>query len=160
MSFFRDHKDVWEKTAPIREFLGRAADFEALFFPGGHGPMFDLATDPDSIRLVQEFYAAGKPVAAVCHGPAALVNVVVDGQPLLKGRRVTGFSNAEEAAVQLTDAMPFLLEDRIKKAGASYVKADDAWAPKVASDGKVITGQNPASSTLLAEELLKVMGMN
>jgi len=160
MDFFREKKDVWQTTSTISSHLGKASEFDALFYPGGHGPMFDLATNADSIKLIQEFYAAGKPVAAVCHGPAAFVNVTVDGQPLLKGRQVTGFSNAEEDAVQLTDAMPFSLEDRIKKVGGDFVKAAEPWGVKVASDGKVITGQNPASSTALAEELLKVMGIS
>lgn len=121
--------------------------------------MFDLATDQDSIALIKEFYGAGKPVSAVCHGPAAFLNVDVDGKNILSGRDATGFSNDEEDSVKMTDAMPYLLEDAIKKTGANYVKSETIYLPKIVSDGKVITGQNPESSKGVAEELLKAAGI-
>ncbi len=134
-----------------------ADDFDAVFYPGGHGPMWDLSGDAASIALLEAFVKAGKPVGAVCHAPAALIDVRgKDGEYLLKGRRVTGFSNAEEAAVGLTAVVPFLLEDRLKERGGIYVKGTD-WAPNVQVDGKLVTGQNPASSGPVAEELLKLL---
>ena len=154
-NFFKTKKVLWENTTPLKEFLGRAHEFDAIFYPGGHGPMFDLATDHDSISLIQEFYAAGKPVAAVCHGPAAFVNVAVDGQPLLSGREVTAISNAEEEA---PEDMPFSLEDAMVKAGGRYVKAPEVWGEKICVDGQVITGQNPASSKGVAEAIAKSIG--
>ena len=123
--------------------------------------MFDLVKDPQSIQLIQEFYSAGKPVAAVCHGPIVFVNVKVekDGSstPLLSGREATGFSNEEEEASKLKDAMPILLEDEMKRAGAKYVKADKPFGEKVCVDGQVITGQNPASSKGVAQAILKAI---
>jgi putative intracellular protease/amidase len=121
--------------------------------------MFDLINDKDSLKLIQEFYEAGKPVAAVCHGPIVFVNVTVDGgQPLLKGREATGFSNDEEAAVGLTDAMPVLLEDEIKRVGGKYTKAAEPWGEKVVVDGLVITGQNPGSAHAVGKALAKAIG--
>lgn len=158
VNFLNNHKDVWEKTAPIKDFLGRASEFDALFYPGGHGPMFDLATDADSIKLIQEFWAAGKVVSAVCHGPVVFVNVDVDGQPLLKGRDATGFSNAEEDAVKLSAAMPFMLEDAMKKAGANYAKSAEIFIEKVITDGKLITGQNPNSAKGVGEAIAAALG--
>lgn len=134
-----------------------AGDFDAVFFPGGHGPMWDLSDNADSITLIENFVKADKPVAAVCHAPIALVNVRgKDGEYLVKGRRVTGFTNTEEDAVGLTSAMPFLLEDRLKERGAIYGRAAD-WAPYIEVDGKLVTGQNPASSEPAAEALLKLL---
>ena len=134
-----------------------AADFDAIFYPGGHGPMWDMPDNADSIALIEAFVKAGKPVAAVCHAPAALVNVRgADGGYLVKGRRVTGFSNTEEDAVGLTAAMPFLLEDRLKERGGLYSQAAD-WNPHVQVDGKLVTGQNPASSEPVAEALLSLL---
>ena len=160
VNFLNSQKKLWEQTTPLREFLGRADEFDALFFPGGHGPMFDLATDVDSNRLVREFWAAGKPVAAVCHGPAALANVTLeDGSRLVKGRTVTGFTNVEEDQVQLTGAMPFLLETALNDAGAKFVKADEPWGAKVVTDGKLITGQNPASAKGVGEAILAALGI-
>jgi putative intracellular protease/amidase len=142
-------------TKRLRELS--ADDFDAVFYPGGHGPMWDLSGDATSIALIEAFMKAGKPVAAVCHAPAVLVDVRDEqGTYLLKGRQVTGFSNAEEAAVGLTAVVPFLLEDRLKERGGVYVKGND-WAPNVQVDGKLVTGQNPASSGLAAEELLKLL---
>lgn len=133
----------------------RSADFDAVFYPGGHGPLWDLANDADSIKLIESFLADNKPVAAVCHAPAALVNVKgADDQPLTAGKRVTGFSNSEEAAVELTNVVPFLVEDRLVQLGAKYEKGDD-WQPYVVVDGLLITGQNPASSAGVADALLQ-----
>jgi putative intracellular protease/amidase len=133
----------------------KADDFDTVFYPGGHGPMWDLAEDPISIALIEAFYNAGKPVAAVCHAPGVLHHVVYRGEPIVKGKRVTGFANSEEAAVGLTDVVPFLVEDELKRLGGLYEKAAD-WQSFVIVDGRLITGQNPASSTAGAKELLKL----
>lgn len=135
----------------------KAADYDAVFYPGGHGPMWDLNKDEDSIRLIQDFWKAKKPVAAVCHAPSALLNVKDEnGDPLVKGKNVTGFTNSEEEAVQLTKVVPFLLEDELKSKGGHYSKKGD-WASYVVKDGLLITGQNPASSEEAAEELLALL---
>ena len=134
----------------------RAGDYDAVFYPGGHGPMWDLAEDTHSIDLIAAFYGAGKPVAAVCHAPGVLHRVQFQGQPLVKGMRVTGFTNGEEEAVQLTKVVPFLVEDELKRLGGLYEKAAD-WASFVVTDGKLVTGQNPASSRAGAEALLKLL---
>lgn len=132
-----------------------ASDFDAVFYPGGHGPLWDLADDPRSIGLIEEFLDQSKPVASVCHAPAVLLNAKSsDGQPLVKGKRVTGFSNSEEAAVGLTEVVPFLLEDQLAALGGLYQHADD-WHAKVVVDGLLITGQNPASSEAVADALLE-----
>ncbi|MGY6269252.1 type 1 glutamine amidotransferase domain-containing protein [Achromobacter denitrificans] len=133
----------------------QAADYDAVFYPGGHGPLWDLAEDPKSVSLIEAMLAAGKPVSAVCHAPGVLRHArTADGKPLVQGRQVTGFSNAEEAAVQLTGVVPFLVEDELKKLGGLYSSGPD-WQPHVASDGLLITGQNPASSVAVAETLLE-----
>jgi putative intracellular protease/amidase len=135
----------------------KAADFDAVFFPGGHGPLWDLTKDPDSIKLIQEFWSAKKPVAAVCHAPSVLLNVKDEyGEPLVKGKKVTGFTNTEEEAVQLTKVVPFLLEDELKNKGGQYSKKED-WASYIVKDGMLITGQNPASSEAAAKELLALL---
>jgi putative intracellular protease/amidase len=135
----------------------KAADFDAVFFPGGHGPLWDLATDPESIQLIEDFWAAKKPVAAVCHAPSVLLNVKDEnGEPLVKGKKVTGFTNSEEEAVQLTKVVPFLLEDELKNKGGQYSKKED-WASYVVKDGLLITGQNPASSEEAARQLLELL---
>lgn len=132
-----------------------AEGFDAVFYPGGHGPLWDLANDQDSIKLIEAFWKANKPVAAVCHAPSVLLNVKdANGEPLVKGKKVTGFTNTEEEAVQLTDVVPFLLEDELKNKGGIYSKKGD-WASYTVTDGLLITGQNPASSEAAAEELLK-----
>jgi putative intracellular protease/amidase len=132
----------------------RAEDYDAIFYPGGHGPLWDLAEDKISIALIEAFYQAGKPVAAVCHAPGVFRHVKdADGQPLVKGKRVTGFTNSEEEAVQLTKVVPFLVEDMLKEKGGVYSKGAD-WASYVLTDGLLITGQNPASSEAAAEALL------
>lgn len=134
-----------------------AGDFDAVFYPGGHGPLWDLAEDRDSIRLIETMYAAGKPVAAVCHAPGVLRHAKTsDGAPLVKGKGVTGFTNTEEAAVQLTEIVPFLVEDALVKNGGKYSKEAD-WHPHVVVDGKLITGQNPASSEPAASALLRML---
>ena len=133
----------------------KAADFDAIFYPGGHGPLWDLAEDKDSIALIEKAYAAGKPVAVVCHAPGVLRHVkAANGEPLVKGKPVTGFTNTEEAAVQLTEVVPFLVEDMLKEKGGTYSKKAD-WQPYVVTAGNLITGQNPASSEPAAEEVLQ-----
>ena len=134
-----------------------AADYDAVFYPGGHGPLWDLAEDKQSIALIEAMIAAGKPVAAVCHAPGVLRHTRnVDGMPLVKGKRVTGFTNTEEDAVQLSQIVPFLVEDMLKTNGGEYSKGPD-WHPYVLVDGLLITGQNPASSELAAEKLLGML---
>lgn len=133
------------------------AEFDAVFYPGGHGPLWDLAEDKHSIALIEAAYAAGKPVGAVCHAPGVLRHPKINGEPLVKGKAVTGFTNGEEAAVQLTEIVPFLVEDELTRLGAKYQKAAD-WAPYVVVEGNLITGQNPASSHGVAEALLKQLG--
>ncbi|GAB6403466.1 type 1 glutamine amidotransferase domain-containing protein [Pseudomonas sp. MHK4] len=132
----------------------KAGDFDAIFYPGGHGPLWDLAEDRHSIALIEAFYNAGKPVAAVCHAPGVLRHAKdADGQPLVKGKQVTGFTNSEEEAVQLTTVVPFLVEDELKAKGGFFSKGPD-WASYVRTDGLLLTGQNPASSQATAEALL------
>jgi len=129
-------------------------DYDAVFYAGGHGPLWDLAEDRHSIALIETMYASGKPVAAVCHAPAVLRHTKApDGTPLVKGKSVTGFSNAEEDAVQLSEVVPFLLEDELKAQGANYSKTGD-WQPYAITDGNLITGQNPASSDPVAKAVL------
>ncbi|KAJ7132444.1 ThiJ/PfpI [Mycena epipterygia] len=135
-----------------------SADYDAIFYVGGYGPLVDLAFDPVNTKLANEFYRAGKIVSAVCHGPAALVNVTdAEGKSIFAGKSATGFSNAEETALDGVKTVPFLLEDRIVELGGTYTKADEAWGVKVVVDGKLITGQNPASSASLGEALLKAL---
>jgi putative intracellular protease/amidase len=132
-------------------------DYDAVFYPGGHGPLWDLANDANSIQLIADFYNHQKPVAFVCHAPAALVKVkTAAGDALIKGKRITGFSNSEEEAVGLTKVVPFLLEDELKKLGALYSKGAD-WTSFTEIDGLLITGQNPASSEAVAKLLLKAL---
>lgn len=132
-----------------------AADFDAVFYPGGHGPLWDLAESPVSIALIEAFDRAGKPLGLVCHAPGALRHVkAASGLPLVNGRKVTGFTNGEEDAVELTNIVPFLVEDMLKANGGLYEKGAD-WAPYVVEDGDLVTGQNPASSDAVAHALLK-----
>lgn len=132
----------------------KPADFDAVFYPGGHGPLWDLAEDAASIALVDAMIAAGKPVAAVCHAPGVLRHArAPGGQPLVQGKNVTGFTNTEEAAAGLTEVVPFLVEDMLAERGAHFTKAAD-WHPHVVVDGLLITGQNPASSEPAAKALL------
>ncbi len=130
------------------------ADYDAVFYPGGHGPLWDLAEDKTSIALIEAFYTNNKPVGFVCHAPGALKNVKVNGEFLVKGKKVTGFSNTEEEAVGLTKVVPFLLEDALQTNGATYSKVAD-WHPYAVEDGLLITGQNPASSKLVAEKIIR-----
>lgn len=134
----------------------KAQDFDTIFYVGGHGPMWDLVDNPDSIALIESFYDSGKPVAAVCHSPAVFHRAKYKGEPLVKGKRVTGFTNGEESAVHLTEVVPFLVEDELKRIGGNYQKAAD-WESFAIVDGRVITGQNPASSTAAAKALLNVV---
>jgi len=128
--------------------------FDGVFYPGGHGPLWDLAEDPHSIRLIEAAWAAGKPVAAVCHAPGVFRHVKgADGAPLVRGRKVTGFANSEEQAVGLSAVVPFLVEDMLRQAGGHYQQGPD-WAPFVLTDGRLVTGQNPASSAPAALALL------
>ncbi|TYZ10967.1 type 1 glutamine amidotransferase domain-containing protein [Hymenobacter lutimineralis] len=142
-------------TVPLHTIS--AADYDAVFYPGGHGPLWDLAEDKKSIELIESFYTAGKPVAAVCHAPGVLRHVKdASGEPLVKGKHVAGFTNTEEEAVQLTNVVPFLVENMLKQNGGHYSKGPD-WAPYVVKADNLITGQNPASSEPAAEELLKLL---
>jgi putative intracellular protease/amidase len=145
------------RTAKLADM--RAEDFDTIFYVGGHGPMWDLAESPVSIKLIESFYNSDKPVALVCHSPGVLHRVTYKGEPIVKGKRVTGFSNSEEEDVQLTNVVPFLVEDELKRLGGLYEKAPD-WQSFVIVDGRLITGQNPASSTAAAQELLKLVSGN
>ncbi|WP_201511553.1 type 1 glutamine amidotransferase domain-containing protein [Psychrobacter alimentarius] len=144
----QEHLANTEKLADMK-----AEDFDSVFYPGGHGPLWDLAVDKNSINLIETFVTQDKPVAFVCHSPAALKNVKVDGEYLVKGKTVTGFSNSEEEAVSLTDVVPFLVEDALKDNGGHYEKSGD-WESFVVEDGLLITGQNPASSEETAKRLM------
>ena len=142
-------------TAKLTEM--KMEDFDAVFYPGGHGPLWDLYNDNDSIALIEGFIAAGKPVATVCHAPAVLLKAKdQNGDPLVKGRKVTGFSNSEEAAVELTDVVPYLVEDQLIAMGGVYQKVED-WNSLAIVDGLIITGQNPGSSAAVAEALVKAI---
>ncbi len=135
----------------------KAEEFDAIFYPGGHGPLWDLHSDSHSIALIEAFLAAGKPVAAVCHAPAVLLQAKkANGDPLVKGVKVTGFSNSEEAAVGLTDVVPYLLEEQLSSLGGLYQKVDD-WNPLAVVDDLLITGQNPASSEAVADALIRAL---
>lgn len=129
-------------------------DYDAVFYPGGHGPLWDLVEDKNSIALIESFYTHNKPVAFVCHAPAVLKNVKVKGDYLVKGKKVTGFTNEEEEAVGLTKVVPFLLEDALSSNGGKFSKGPN-WQPYAVEDGLLITGQNPASSKLVAGKLLE-----
>ncbi|PSL44330.1 putative intracellular protease/amidase [Chitinophaga niastensis] len=144
-----------DQTVKLNEV--HAKDYDAVFYPGGHGPMWDLPENPLSIHLIASFYEAGKPVALVCHAPAALKNVKdKSGEPLIKGKQVAGYSNSEETAGQTTAETPFLLEDMLKEKGANYVKGED-WHPFVVASGNLITGQNPASAEAVAEKIIAAL---
>ncbi len=148
-------QDDLANTAKLAEM--KVEDFDAVFYPGGHGPLWDLHKDNDSITLIEGFIAAGKPVATVCHAPAVLLKAKdQNGDPLVKGKKVTGFSNTEEAAVELTDVVPYLVEDQLIALGGLYQKVED-WNSLAVVDGLIITGQNPGSSTAVAEALVKAL---
>ncbi|MFT3924629.1 MAG: type 1 glutamine amidotransferase domain-containing protein [Myxococcales bacterium] len=149
----RRAQDVLSHTVKLKAIS--ADDYDAVFYAGGHGPLWDLALDPTSAHLIEDFYGQGKTVAAVCHGPAVLNRAKVKGEPLVKGKRVTGFTNSEEAAVKLTDVVPFSVEDELKRLGAHYEKAPN-WQSYVVTDGQLVTGQNPASSIAVAEKVIEM----
>ena len=155
---FDDDQAAQKELANTAKLHGlKAEDFDAVFYPGGHGPLWDLHDDSDSIALIEDFVASGKPVAAVCHAPAVLLKVKdKNGDPLVKGKDVTGFSNSEEAAVELTDVVPYLLEDQLVAMGGVYQQVED-WNPLAIVDGLIITGQNPASSEAVAEALVEAL---
>lgn len=152
---FDNDKLTQEKVANTERLAAiNAADFDAVFYPGGHGPLWDLTENQDSIQLIESFLNSGKAIAAVCHASAAFLNVKsATGDYAISGKAITGFTNSEEAAVQLTEVVPFLLEDELIRRGGDYQKAQD-WHPFAVQDGLIITGQNPASSALAAEKLL------
>ena len=152
---FKADKELQEKLSKTHKLSEVSADdYDAVFYPGGHGPLWDLAESEVSSQLIEDFYTSGKPVSFVCHAPAALKNVKnADSEPLVKGKKVTGFTNTEEELVKLTDVVPFLVEDMLKEKGAIYSKAGD-FEEYALEDGLLITGQNPASSEKVAEMLL------
>ena len=155
--FQTDEAAKAQLASTVRLDSVRPSDFDAVFYPGGHGPLWDLAEDRRSIALIEGFVAAGKPVALVCHAPGVLRHVKApDSRPLVEGRRVTGFTNSEEAAVGLTEVVPFLLEDELTALGARFEKTSD-WGEYVVTDGLLITGQNPGSSSLAAKALLEIL---
>jgi putative intracellular protease/amidase len=132
-------------------------DYDAIFFPGGHGPLWDLTEDINSISLIESFNRREKPIGCVCHAPAALRDAIRDdGLPLVKDKRVTGFSNSEESLIQLTEVVPFTIEDMLKIKGGLYSKGED-WANHIEVDGNLVTGQNPASSKAAAEEIVRLL---
>jgi putative intracellular protease/amidase len=155
---FKDDPEAQKHLATTLNLSDVTEDgFDAIFYPGGHGPLWDLAEDADSKRLIEAFAAADLPVGAVCHAPAVFrYTQRVEGKPLVSGRRVTGFTNTEEEAVGLTDVVPFLVEDMLKANGGQYEKGAD-WASFVLRDGKLVTGQNPASSAAAAQEILGLL---
>jgi len=159
--FLSTKAGLWANTIPLSVLdpVEAARDYDALFYPGGQGPMFDLPENEHSIALIREFAAARKPIAAVCHGPSALVNVKLpNGKHILDGRTVTSISNAEDESMGALDNLPFHLESELSKV-ATYVKADKPFAAKVVVDGNIITGQNPNSSMELGEALVKALGL-
>jgi putative intracellular protease/amidase len=154
---FKGDSDAQQRLANTTKLAEvKAEDFDAVFYPGGHGPLWDLAVSKHSIELIETFVKQDKPVAFVCHSPAALKNVKVDGEYLVNGKTVTGFSNTEEQAVGLAEVVPFLLEDTLKANGGNYEKGAD-WESYVVADGLLITGQNPASSEDTAKRLLTML---
>jgi len=156
--FEADPAATAQLAATVRLDSVKPADFDTVFYPGGHGPLWDLAEDQHSIALIEAFIAANKPVALVCHAPGVLRHVKsADGRPLVEGKKVSGFTNTEEEGVGLTDVVPFLVEDELKKLGGVYSKGPD-WGSYVVQDGLLITGQNPGSSEAAAALLLKQLG--
>lgn len=155
--FEADQQATAQLAATVRLDSVNQADFDTVFYPGGHGPLWDLAENKHSIALIESFLAANKPVALVCHAPGVLRHVKTSaGRPLVEGKQVTGFTNSEEAGVELTDIVPFLVEDELKAKGGVYSSGPD-WASYVVADGLLITGQNPASSAATATRLLQVL---
>ncbi|KAH8799071.1 class I glutamine amidotransferase-like protein [Xylogone sp. PMI_703] len=164
VNFFSANKALWENTEKLESFLGHAKEYAAIFYVGGHGPMFDLATSETSKKLIREFANASLTVSAVCHGVAALTDVPTSNGQFIGGRAITGFSNSEEKIIhgdEGENAVPFLLEDVLRARTEKYEKADEPWAPKIVAttygSGHLITGQNPASAKAMAMELLKAV---
>ncbi|KAL2846639.1 ThiJ/PfpI family protein [Aspergillus pseudoustus] len=165
--FFAKQKTLWEDTVKLSDILDRADDFDAIYYPGGHGPMFDLYSDPESISLIKKFALAKKPIGAVCHGPAAFLNVTLpSGEPLIASATVTGLSNEEEDALGATAAMPFSLEDELQRlSGGGFVKAAEKFGEKIVVSqvkglgGALITGENPASGKAVGEALVEALGL-
>lgn len=159
MERFKRDKEAQQALAHTVKLADvKAEDFDTVFYSGGHGPMWDLAESPVSIALIESFYNSGKPVALVCHAPGVLRHVTYKDAPLVKGKRVTGFTNEEEEEVQLTHVVPFLVEDELKRLGARFEKVPN-WQPFSIVDGCLITGQNPASSTSAAQALVKLVAL-
>jgi len=154
--FKRDPEAQKQLSQTVKLSDVKSEDFDSIFYVGGHGPMWDLVDNPDSIALIESFYNSSKPVAAVCHAPGVFHRVMYRGEPLVKGKRVTGFTNGEEAAVNLTHVVPFLVEDELKRVGGLYEKRGN-WAPFAIVDGRIVTGQNPASSTAAARALIELL---
>ena len=154
--FKKDARAQKELSQTVNLADVKSKDFDTVFYVGGHGPMWDLAESPVSIALLEDFYNSGKPIALVCHSPGVLRHVKYQGEPLVKGKRVTGFTNGEEAEVGLTDVVPFLVEDELLRLDAIFEKRKN-WTPYSITDGRLITGQNPASSTSAAQALLKLL---
>lgn len=155
--FKEDSKAKEELANTVKLSSIKESDFDAVMYPGGHGPLWDLYEDKNSIKLIEEFVASNKPVASVCHAPAVLLNAKLpNGEYLVKDKKVTAFSNSEEEAVQLEKVVPYLLEDALIEKGAHFSKGDD-WNSNVIVDGKLITGQNPGSSEAVAKEILKLL---
>lgn len=149
-------QQVMASTQPLSEV--KASEYDAVFYPGGHGPMWDLARDEQNARLLLDFYDLGKPIGAICHGPAALLKAAETRPNVLKDREGTAFSNAEEKLVGLSDNIPFKLEDRLKELGARYESATVPFTSKVKVAGRLVTGQNPASASKAAKELIRLLG--
>jgi putative intracellular protease/amidase len=157
MTRFKQDKTAQNDLAHTAKLADmKSEDFDTIFYVGGHGPMWDIAESADSIALLESFYNSGKPVALVCHSPGVLHRVTYKGAPLVKGKHVTGFTNGEEEQVQLTHVVPFLVEDELLRLGAIFEKVAN-WQPFSVIDGRLITGQNPASSTLAAQNLLSLL---
>ncbi|KAL4242039.1 Class I glutamine amidotransferase-like protein [Abortiporus biennis] len=155
-------KSKFSKAKKLTEIMINSSNddfgYDVLFYPGGHGPVMDLASDPLNAKIASEFFRAGKIVAAICHGPAALVGATdLEGKSIFEGRSATGYSNEEEGLAKASLWVPFLVEDRLKSLGATYVKAEELWKPKVVASGNLITGQNPASSKPIGEEILRAL---
>jgi putative intracellular protease/amidase len=155
--FKKDERAQKELSQTVKLTDVKAEDFDTVFYVGGHGPLWDLAESPVSIALLESFYNSGKPIALVCHSPGVLRHVTYKGEPLVKGKRVTGFTNGEEDEVKLTKVVPFLVEDELLRLGATFEKLAN-WQPFSIVDGRLITGQNPASSTSAAKALLNLVG--
>ncbi|KAH8920822.1 DJ-1/PfpI family protein [Atractiella rhizophila] len=154
---FLKTESVWKNTVQLKEFLGRAQEYDAVFYAGGSGPIFDLAIDATSQKIITEFWEADKVVSAVCHGPGVFTNVTLsNGQALVAGKKLTGFTNSEEVAIKALEKMPFLLEDALAAKGALFQRKGD-FEPFVVVDGRLISGQNPASARPVAEAVVKAL---